>query len=520
MAESSDPATTTIATATAQDEAPQETTQDGSLQEKLKDLTAQATALYAIKKYEEASELYSEATEIQAEVNGEMSEDNADLLFAYGRCLFHVAQKTSTVLGGTAASAQLKGSDKKPSKKRKANGSLKTETGPSTTSAEPSTSVQSVVETAQPADVVPVEDAEPKESKPSTTDKPFFQIEGDAADWADSDEEEDGAEEDGEEAEEEEEDDFNTSFEILDLSRVLYIRKLDSLKATQPPPDDLTQQTTHLNTRLSDIYDLQAEISLEGERFSAAVNDLHSCLELKLQLYPTESSHLAECHYKLSLALEAASQVQQRDADGNPVGEIEIDWPMRNEAAAEQAKAIESCKLRVAQETKELEAISAEKEKERTKAKENIDDVEDMIQAMVQRLEELKKPPVSVKAEAEKEAAQEFMGTVLGQMLGANGAGTSKEEQKAKLAEIVSGANDLTGMVKRKKPKPAVAAEPEAVPVPVPEIEPEVNGKGKGKRSIDEVEEAEGFRNSHGDAIGASKEEVPVKKVRIEDVID
>ena len=106
--------------------------QDESPQERLADLTAQATALYAVKKYEEAAELYSEATEVQAEVNGEMAEDNADLLFAYGRCLFRVAQKTSTVLGGTAASTQLKGGEKKPSKKRKANGTIKTESNTNT----------------------------------------------------------------------------------------------------------------------------------------------------------------------------------------------------------------------------------------------------------------------------------------------------------------------------------------------------------------------------------------------------
>lgn len=497
MAEPSNP---TI-TETAPDATP---ATQAELKEKLTDLTAQATALYAVKKYEEAAELYSEATEIQAEINGEMSEDNADILFAYGRCLFHVAQKTSTVLGGTAASAQLKGNDKKPSKKRKANGSLKAEAGPSSAAAEPSASAQSIVETAQPADVVPAEDANPETSKTSATEKPFFQIEGDAADWADSDEENDAEEDEAGEEAEEEEDDFNTSFEVLDLSRVLYLRRLDTLKATQPPPDDLSKQIHHLNTRLSDIYDLQAEISLEGEKFPAAVEDLRSCLELKLQLYPVESSHLAECHYKLSLALEAASQIQQRDEEGNPVGEIEIDWKMRNEAVAEQAKAIESCKLRVAQETKELEAISAEKDKEKTKAKENIEDVQDMIQAMEQRLEELKKPPVSVKAEAEKEAAQELMGTVLGQMLGAGGSGTSKEEQKAKLAEIVSSANDLTGMVKRKKPKPAIV-EPE------PEVNMNGNGKGKGKRSIEEVEE----KTSNG-----TPEETQVKKVRIQDVID
>jgi len=470
-----------------------------SSKEKLTDLTARALALYAVKKYEEAAELYSEATEVQADLNGEMAEENADLLFAYGRCLFHVAQKTSTVLGGTAASAQLKGSDKKPSKKRKANGAIK---------AESSTTLQTITETSQPADVVPAIDANPEAAQPSTSDKPLFQIEGDAPDWEDTDDDEDdtGADEE----DEEEQDDFNTAFEILDLSRILYLRTLEKKDK---------DSSRDLRIRISDIYDLQAEISLEGERFDAAVTDLRSCLELKEALYEPHSSLLAECHYKLSLALEAASQVQRRDSDGNPVGEIDIDWDLRNEAVAQQEKAIQSCRLRVTKETKEMDNMPTEK---KPKAKEQIEDVEDMISAMEQRLEDLKKPPVSVKAEAEKSAHQELMGSVLGQVLGG-----PKGEQTDKLAEIMASANDLSGMVKRKKPKTEAPTQPtngangsaaavsEPLQKPVQQNGTDIDVK-KGKRKIDEVDAETEATNGSAEKEPGS----PVKKVRIEDVID
>ncbi|KAK5956898.1 hypothetical protein OHC33_002387 [Knufia fluminis] len=478
--------------------------QDESPQEKLTDLTARATALYAVKKYEEAAELYSEATEVQAEVRGEMAEENADLLFAYGRCLFYVAQKTSTVLGGTAASAQLKGSDKKPSKKRKANGTIKSES--SANAAAPTTTLETITETSQPADVVPAVDANPEAAKPSNSEKPLFQIEGDAPDWDDTDDEEEEAA-DGEE-EEEEEDDFNTAFEILDLSRILYLRTLEKQDKDSP-------STRDLRTRISDIYDLQAEISLEGERFDAAVTDLRSCLELKQSLYDPSSSLLAECHYKLSLALEAASQVQQRDADGNPVGEITIDWTLRNEAVSQQESAIHSCNLRVSKETKELEDLPAEKKQ---KAKEQIEDVQDMITAMEQRLEELRKPPVSVKAETEKDAQQELMGSVLGQVLGGG-----KGEQKEKLAEIMAGANDLSGMVKRKKPKLAADAGSNgdatgnAAQAPQGQIQTDVEVR-KGKRKLENIEPETATEATNG--ASAQEPGSPVKKVRIADVID
>ena len=70
---------------------------------RLDDLKAQATLKYAVKDYDAAVELYSEATELQATINGEMAAENADLLYAYGRCLYHVAVANSDVLGSRVA---------------------------------------------------------------------------------------------------------------------------------------------------------------------------------------------------------------------------------------------------------------------------------------------------------------------------------------------------------------------------------------------------------------------------------
>lgn len=496
--DSNDPQITSNDATTAGNDTSKATDNTASLQEQLADLTAQATALYAVKQYEEAAELYSQATELQAEANGEMAEENADLLFVYGRCLFHVAQKTSTVLGGTAASARLKGNEKKRPKKRTANGNLKSET--QSAEAGPSTSLQPVIETAEPADVLPIEEI-PTESN---ADPSLFQISGDAANWDDSGEEEGSDAEEGEDSEQEEqEDDFQTAFEILDTSRILYLRKLETQKTPNESTPEQTQALTELKTRIADIYDLQAEISLEGEEFSAAVSDLKSCLSFKQDIYPQHNGLIAECHYKLSLALEAASQIQQRGEDGNPVGEITIDWKLRDEAAVQQEKAIESTKLRIQLAEADLAKMTSDKDKE--KLKEEIDDVQDMTNAMEQRLSELKAPPISVKAEAEKDAQTQLMGTMLGQILGAGKDG-DKQAQQQKLAEVIAGANDLTGIVKKKKPKPvngngAVVAESKAV-------DTEVNGKGK--RKLEDVEQES--TPSSGDTT--------VKKVRIEDVID
>lgn len=76
---------------------------DVDLPTKLNSLLASATQQYSLKNYSAAAEFFSEAAEIQDEINGEMNVENADLLYQYGRCLYHVAVAKSDVLGGKVA---------------------------------------------------------------------------------------------------------------------------------------------------------------------------------------------------------------------------------------------------------------------------------------------------------------------------------------------------------------------------------------------------------------------------------
>ncbi|EXJ90772.1 hypothetical protein A1O1_03876 [Capronia coronata CBS 617.96] len=469
-----------------------------SPQEQLADLVAKATAEYALKHYQEAAELYSQASELQAELNGEMALENADLYYSYGKCLFYVAQQTSNVLGGTAASAQL--SHKKATKKRKTNGVARaTESTDSPAPAEGSNSLATVQEEPVPnvGDVIPEGDVKP--DQPSS-DKPLFQITGDDENWDELDDDE--ADQDPE-AEEEEDDDFATAYELLDLARVLYLRKLDQTqeavleeteKGKYVASIDLTPEVKALKTRVADIYDLQAEVSLEGEKYSAAVADLKACLALREELEPPESSILAECHYKLSLALEFASQTQQRDAEGNPTGEVQVDWDVRNEAIAQQEKAIDCCEVRIHKESAAMDTMEAGPQKDKAMAR--IEDVQDMVGEMEVRLAELRKPPVSVKAETESEMKEQISG-VLGNIFAS---GASEEEKKAKLAQVSETANDLTGLVKRKKPKSAPPNAGDswlesAASTPAAVTTADASGSGpttgNGKRKVGFVDEAE-----------------------------
>lgn len=357
-------------TTTDQIEAP--TTPD--MRAQLEDLITRAAAKDATKDHNAASELYSQATELQAELNGEMSPENADLLYAYGKSLYNVAVSKSDVLGSKVAGEPQPSSNAPPAKATSASSAA---TGGSLVKDAISSSVTQ--NAATPAKQV----NEQLEAAPS---KPFFQFTGDD-NFVDSDDEDE--EEENGEAEEEEEDDFANAFEVLDLARILYLKKLEAAEESSTDKGkgksaDLPADLRHIKERLADTYDLQAEISLEGERFSDAVNDLRTALDLRNTLFPFEDPSVAECHYKLSLALEFASVQQQ----GEDVDEKEktVDEDMRREAATQMERAIESCKVRMASEEKKLETDKDMDEDKVTAAKRKISNVKEIIADMEQRV--------------------------------------------------------------------------------------------------------------------------------------
>ncbi|KAL2118456.1 hypothetical protein VTJ04DRAFT_8116 [Mycothermus thermophilus] len=388
-----------------------------SLNVSLADLCAKATALYAHKKYEEAAEVYGQAAEMQAEMNGEMNPENAEILFLYGRALFKVGQSKSDVLGGKAPEA-------KPAKP-KASGSGKPTNG--STSAAASSSAAS----GQP------------EIK-----KPLFQFEGDE-NFEDSDEEE----EEGEEEEEEEEDDLATAFEVLDLARVLYEKKLEAAKAHDEEEEKGKGKESaesgsqsggesayirHIKERLADTHDLLAEISLENERYTNAITDSRASLKYKEELYPFESEIIAEAHFKLSLALEFASVTKSPDdEDSANNNSNHVDQALRDEAAAELEAAINSTKQKL--QNKEVELATLHNPDDNEATRRQIAEVKEVLADMEQRLVDLRKPPVDLTAALGIPAAPKTEVT----------------------EEVKKQANDLTGLVRKKrKAEEGPAAEP------------------------------------------------------------
>lgn len=165
--------------------------------EKLDELEKAAALQYSLKNFVAASDLYADAVELQAELNGEMAPENAELLFYYGRALYKVAIARSDVLGN-----KVTNEEKSKKSEKKAN---KEASGESSAAANGASS-------------------DKKDGVVNT--KAYFQLTGDE-NWDDSEDEEDD-ENEGEGAEEEA-DDFQNSFEVFEISRVLYTKKLEAL---------------------------------------------------------------------------------------------------------------------------------------------------------------------------------------------------------------------------------------------------------------------------------------------------
>ncbi|OIW23642.1 hypothetical protein CONLIGDRAFT_562372, partial [Coniochaeta ligniaria NRRL 30616] len=410
-----------------------------SLNVSLADLSARATALYAMKNYDEAAEIYAQAAEMQAEMNGEMSPENAEILFLYGRTLFKVGQSKSDVLGGKAPAAG-EGGAKKSKKGKKTAG------------------VKAAGEAVEEKVASIAEEATKTEE--STEKKPLFQFTGDE-NFDESDDEDDEAE--GEEGEDD--DDLGVAFEILDLSRVLFLKRLEAEQQRtgseggkgKDADEGDSPAVRHIKERLGDTHDLLAEISLENERYTDAIKDSRESLKYKQELYTEESELVAEAHFKLSLALEFASvthtQDENAEAEAKPV-----DQDMRDEAAKELQAAIDSTKLKLQAKQVDLATLHSPEDNELTR--QQIADVQEVIADMEQRLIELQKPPIDVNA-AVYGAAANAMG-------GLFGAATGPAEAEARIEEAKKTATDLSGLVRKKKAKDEPAAA-------------ETNGHGKRK---------------------------------------
>jgi len=272
--------------------------------------------------------------------------------------------------------------------------------------------------------------------------------------------------------------------------------------------DNISPQLRHIKDRLADTHDLQAEISLENERFEDAVEDSRSTLELRLQIEPMESELLAEAHYKLALALEFTffktvreAKEQEQSGQNGQASTEDVTPKMLYESVDNLVAAIISCEARIAKEESKIRTLPTE---EANKKKREVQDVKDIVQDMMPRLLDLKstvksmttatldtifKPevmtilnrisdgPSTSEAQAELESLVQPSAGALAPVPGETAA-----DRQARIQQATSTANDLTGIVRKKKEKaPAVAV-----------VEGATNGSTKRRLEDDDEEEESG----------------------------
>lgn len=189
--------------------------------------------------------------------------------------------------------------------------------------------------------------------------------------------------------EEEEEEDFAAAFDVLEIARLGFEKRLQEPEASNDKGKATgdSEATKHIKERLAETHDLLAEISLENERFPNAIEDFRASLKLKEELYPFESEIIAEAWFKLSLALEFASMTQEQgedDDEANIAQETGVDEAMREESAKALEKAIDSTKLKLkAWESELASGSTAESEEVITQ---RVADVKEIIADMESRV--------------------------------------------------------------------------------------------------------------------------------------
>lgn len=232
----------------------QEQPQSSATTVSVSDALDHAKKAFALRKYEQAVEHYATALELLSQTQAEDAPEMADVYFAYGKALLENAIAQNSVLG--------KEQQQKEEDEPATNGNNK---------------ILSFSGDAEDEEEDPAVDLFAEASK--------LDADADADDDAGEGEGEDG---DGDEAEPE--DDFNAAWEVLDLARAIYEKRMDG--------DDL------MRLRAADTFIMLGDVSLETEKFEQAITDYSAGLELKTQLLPLSSRQLAEVHYKLSIALD------------------------------------------------------------------------------------------------------------------------------------------------------------------------------------------------------------------------
>ncbi|KAI5966553.1 uncharacterized protein KGF55_000862 [Candida pseudojiufengensis] len=375
-------------------------------------LVSDGSKAYSQKNYELASEKYGDACQLYSKQHN--NKEDGDLLLLYGKALFQNGVSKSSILGGIDTTTTNQETTKEEEVKNEG--------------------VDKEVEDIEEDDKFQFYDAEPIDGEVVNEEvEEEVETKEEEADEENKDNIEGEGKENEEEEQPEETNDFEMAWMILDVARGIFEDKLKTLekpKNIKEPyikseSDPIDNDYIINLKKLSETYDILGEVSLESENFPQSALDLQKSLDLRLELYPKNSSPISESHYKLSLALEFCT-----------------DDPNSRQKAAEQIKlAIESTKERNLN------------EKDTTKRKDN----EEMINELNDKYQELIKDPNQDIQQEQLDIIKGILGESLsgGDTAGATDAIVNNLTSlvKKRQPQNEGKVNDLSDLVKKKKPK-------------------------------------------------------------------
>lgn len=264
----------------------------------IEELLKDGARAMAENRYEDAVEIYSEACQM---TNLEKGKDDPNLMFLYGKALFENAVQSSDVLGGVGKEKSEKGPTTaaaavEDEKEEEEEGQSKGKSGTKERDGQFQFNERLAEEEEEEEEE---EEGEEEEGEKDTEEKAN----------SDSDEEVEAPKEgeDGEDDREAEQSDFEIAWEILDLTRILYGEQLADMTPVAEPYHAHAENgkdfvTTF--TRLSDVYMLMGDISLETENFPQAAEDYEKAYKMLEKAFDETSGRRHEALFKLSLAYE------------------------------------------------------------------------------------------------------------------------------------------------------------------------------------------------------------------------
>jgi len=164
------------------------------------------------------------------------------------------------------------------------------------------------------------------------------------------------------------------AWELFELTRIILSKELKELDVKEDPEKE--EKKKEINLKISQTLHLLAEVSLENENFSQALDDFTSCLEMRKNLLPSDSRLIAETFYQLGVAQEYHQQYDEAVASLNSAIDV-IKKRIANLSADEGAteiKEIEALLPEIAEKINDIKEIKAEEERhKKAKLDGNID---------------------------------------------------------------------------------------------------------------------------------------------------